>query len=82
MRGGFREAVFRDVDEEVITFGNDRPQPGVEHPMGVRGEGEAVAGIVVAADGVLVDVEKTQDLKTQDARQRQDRGTHQFHLFS
>lgn len=32
------------------------PQPGVEHPVGVGGEGEAVAGIVVAAFGVLVDV--------------------------
>ena len=27
----------------------------IEHPVGIRGEGEAVAGIVVARDGVLVD---------------------------
>lgn len=44
------------MDQEVVAFWNDGPQSGVEHPVGVGREGEAVAGIVVAADGVLMDV--------------------------
>jgi hypothetical protein len=44
------------VDQKVIDFWDDCPKPGVEHPVGVGGERETVAGIVVATDGVLVDV--------------------------
>ena len=68
MRRAFREASDGDFDQEVIALGDCRPQAGVEHPVGVGGQGEAVAGGVVAGVGVLVDVEKTQDFKTQDAR--------------
>jgi hypothetical protein len=53
---GFGEEPRGDVDQEVVALGDGGPQPGVEHPVGVGGEGEAVAGIVVAAHGVLVDV--------------------------
>lgn len=61
--GGFFKAAGGDVDEQVVAFGDDGPEAGVEHPVGrvkgcahAMGEGEAVAGIVVAAFGVLVDV--------------------------
>jgi len=60
MRRGFRESVLCDADEEVITFWHSGPKRLVEHPVGIRGEGEAVAGIVVAADGVLVDQKRRQ----------------------
>ena len=45
-----------DFDEEVVAFGQGGPEALVEHPVGIRGEGEAVSGVVVAAEGVLVDV--------------------------
>ena len=45
-----------DFDEEVVAFGHGSPEALVEHPMGIWGEGEAVFGVVVAAEGVLVDV--------------------------
>jgi len=53
---------LRDADEDVITFWESGPQPLVEHPVGVGGVGEAIAGIVVAADGVLVKRHKTKEL--------------------
>ena len=55
MRGGFGETADGDVDQEAIALGDGGPEPLIEHPVGIRGEGEAVAGIVVAGDGVLVD---------------------------
>ncbi len=45
-----------DFDEEVVSFWYGGPEALVEHPVGVGGEGEAVSGVVVAAEGVLVDV--------------------------
>lgn len=50
------EASDGDVNTQFIALRNHRPQSGVEHPVGVGGEGETVAGIVVAAFGVLMDV--------------------------
>lgn len=44
------------MDEKIIAFRDDRPQTLVEHPMSVRGEGEAVAGVVVSRDGMLMNV--------------------------
>lgn len=40
----------------LVAFGLGGPEAFVEHPVRVRTEGEAVAGVVVAALGVLVDV--------------------------
>ena len=44
------------MDQQVIALGNRRPESRIEHPVGVGGEREAIARIIVAADGVLVDV--------------------------
>ena len=60
------------MDEKVIARGNGGPEAGVEHPVGVGGEGDplsphgygatrTVMGIVVAADGVLVDMRGLDD---------------------
>lgn len=62
VRRAFGEAANGDVYQQVIAFGDDRPQPGVEHPVGVWRQSEAVAGIVVAAFGVLVDVGGLNDI--------------------
>jgi hypothetical protein len=44
------------MDNEIIAFRYGCPQTLIKHPVSVRGKGEAVAGIVVAAHRVLVDV--------------------------
>ena len=54
--GGFLELADGDLDEDVVAFGLGSPEAFVEHPVRVGTEGEAVAGVVVAALGVLVDV--------------------------
>jgi len=59
--GGFGEAVFGNPDEEIIAFRHGTPEASIEHPVSVRAESEAVAGIVVTADGVLVDVRGLDD---------------------
>lgn len=56
VRRGFGETANGDMDEQVIVFGDNGPQSGIEHPVGVGREGEAVARIVVAAFGVLMNV--------------------------
>ena len=45
-----------DFDEEVVAFRHGGPEALVEHPVGIGGEGEAVAEIVIAALSVLVNV--------------------------
>lgn len=54
--GGVGEFSDGDFDEEVVATWQGGPEALVEHPVGIRGEGEAVSGVVVAAEGVLVDV--------------------------
>ena len=45
----------------MIVLRHGTPEASIEHPVSVRAESEAVAGIVVAADGVLVDVRGLDD---------------------
>lgn len=56
---------FRGLRKAVLTGGPEAEiggsEAGVERPVGAGGEGEAVAGIVVAADGVLLDVRGLDD---------------------
>ena len=44
------------MNKEIVPLGNRGPEPIIEHPVGVGREGEAVVGIVVAGNSVLVDV--------------------------
>ena len=44
------------MDEELVALGDSGPEAGVEHPVGVWGEGEAVARVVVAAFCMLMDM--------------------------
>jgi len=49
------------LDKKIIAFRHGTPEASIEHPVSARAESEAVAGIVVAADGVLVDVRGLDD---------------------
>ena len=45
----------------MIVLRHGTPEASIEHPVSVRAESEAVAGIVVTADSVLVDVRGLDD---------------------
>lgn len=62
VRRAFREAANGDMDKEIFASRDGCPQALVEHPVGVWRQSEAVAGIVVAAFGVLVDVGGLNDI--------------------
>ena len=58
----FREAAIGDFDDKIITIGDGGPQAFIEHPVGVWREGEAIAGIVIATLGMLMDVAGLDDV--------------------
>lgn len=57
----FAEARGRHEDPKLVI---ERPQPGVEQPVGVLGEGHAVPRIVVPTGAEGVDVRRIHDAPT------------------
>jgi len=61
VRRKFCEPIYCDLDKILIPLGDCRPESLIEHPVGVRGERESVAGVVIPGDRVLVDVSGLHD---------------------